>query len=708
MSTLSFNKSALCLLISSILTSNISYAKESEIKDDKDLEHVEIWNTEIKASSLYFNEETIASKQADHLSDLLRTIPGIDVGGSHSMNQRITIRSLEDKDLKVTIDGANQNTYMYHHMGNLQIHADILKSVDIEVGTNSVVNGGLGGAVRFETKKASELLQENEQFGARLQTTVADNSANSYSLTGFGQLNDDIDVLAYYNFVDRQNFEVGGGKLTDENGDKIPGTDGEVKGLAGELQDALIKFGWDISENQRIELGYETYHDEGDYSYRPDMGSATDIAITDSLKVPLVWPTEFSRDTLTLNYTLNWSDDSVLKVAVFSNESELYRDESGWAINPQYATWAAKVTGNADNTGINILGNTFIDGDFSHNLTYGYDLSRHDTDYNSLSLTNELTSADESATNSALFIQDKISFENGLSITPGLRYNDYDIDSTVVDNSFSELTAALAAEYVVNAQLVVKLSSTQLFKGPELGEVFTGAGLRDTANQDIEAETGLNTEFAIAYQAQVLGADSFTAGITVFNTDLENYIFDDAPVAGGGPRDLHKDNVGDMQVNGFEAYTGYILDNLQIQLSYSVSESELNAFAGYASLEDTRLDREQGDTFSANIDYAFETLALTLHWDILNVASLDHAPSLDGATIDTAKDSYTIQNISLNWTPSNIKGLGITLGIDNLFDEYYASQSSRTGLSWHPRFGDLFLTDYEPGRNIKATASYKF
>ena len=37
---------------------------------------------------------------------------------------------------------------MYHHMGNLQIHADILKAVEIEVGNNSVATGSLGGAVQ--------------------------------------------------------------------------------------------------------------------------------------------------------------------------------------------------------------------------------------------------------------------------------------------------------------------------------------------------------------------------------------------------------------------------------------------------------------------------------------------------------------------------------------------------------------------------------
>ena len=82
--------------------------------------------------------------------------------------------------------------------------------------------------------------------------------------------------------------------------------------------------------------------------------------------------------------------------------------------------------------------------------------------------------------------------------------------------------------------------------------------------------------------------------------------------------------------------------------------------------------------------------------------------NLDGATLDNAKDGFTVHNVSANWSPDSIEGLTVIFGIDNLFDEYYASQSSRTGTSFHPRFGSLYLLDYEPGRNIKATMSYQF
>jgi len=708
MYTKQFTQRTIALAVASVLANQIAYATETDTASEDSVERVQIWGTQIKSSSVYMGGAAIATKQADHISDLLRTIPGVDVGGAHSLNQRITIRSMDDKDLKITIDGANQNTYMYHHMGNLQIHADILKSVDIEVGSNSVINGGLGGSVRFETKEAKELLQEEQRFGARSQVNYADNAAKGYSLTGYGLLTDEIDFLAYYNYVDRDNYTVGGGTIMDSAGLEIDGTDGDVVGLAGEVNDALIKFGWDINNDQRLEFGYESYNDEGDYSYRPDMGLATDLAISNGISTPLLWPTEFGRETITLNYDASFGDNSTIKVAVFNNESELKRDESGWVSSPRFAFLAGNITGTAENTGVNILANSVFGTGIEHELTYGLDIVKYQTNYFAEYVSGGIDNSSEEAINSAVFIEDRIDFGNGFFIIPGIRYDSYDIESTVVDDTFTDFSAALAAEYAFNEHFTVKASSTQLFKGPEIGEVFTGAGLRDIANPNIDAETGYNHELAFAYEDDVLGADTFSAGLTLFKTQIDDYIYDNAALPGGGPRDTWKDNVGDMDIDGFEFYTGYAIAQLALQITYSVADSKLSAFEDYKEFNGARLDRQQGNTLGLSADYDFTSIDLALHWDMLLVDDVEDALALDSSSVVTSKDGYNVHNLSLSWQPHQMNGLSIIFGIDNIFDEFYTNQSSRTGSSFHPVFGELYLVDYEPGRNIKATIAYQF
>ena len=684
------------------LATALSITNGTLAQEKPKLEEVVIWATQVSASSVELGEEAFSIKQADHLSDLLRTIPGVDVGGAHSLNQRITIRSLGDRDLRVSIDGANQNTYMYHHMGNLQIHADILQAVDIDVGTNSVIHGGLGGSVRFETKDARHLLQDGQRYGMRLQANYGDNTGSGYAATAFGKITDSVDAIAYYHHLDRDNYKVGGGKIEDSSGQEIPGTDGQVKGLKGNLDDTLVKLGWDLTSNQRLQLSYEHYKDEGDYSYRPDMGLATDIAIGESLGLPLTFDTRFDRDTLTLNYELQWGENSSLTAALFGNKSTLSRDES--AIHALWPEDPAYVEGKAENTGFNVLAISTLGEGVTHQLTYGVDTIGYDTEYKP----DGSVLSRENASNSAIFLQDRIDLNHSLALIPGVRYDYYDIDSNVVDGDYDAISGALAAEWTVIDTLVVKLSGTQLFQGPEISEVFTGAGLYDTANPDIDNESGYNTELAVAFNDQLFGEDRYAAGFTLFYTDIHDYIYEYASVPPAQGRGYWQDNVGDMRIDGVESYIGYDWGALTALLTYSLSDSDLSADNDYADLDGARLDREQGDTYSLNVDYMLEAYNLALHTDVLWVESLGTGLDLDGATLDNSKDGFTVVNVSARWSPARFAGLSLTVGVDNLLDEYYASQSSRTGLSSHPRFGELHLTDYEPGRNYKATIAYEF
>ena len=679
----------------------VAFTAQAEQATDADMESVVVWATEVRASSVQLDQEAIATKQADHISDLLRVIPGVDVGGAHSLNQRITIRSMDDKDLRITIDGANQNTYMYHHMGNLQINANILKSVDIEVGNNSVVNGGLGGVVRFETKEAKELLLPGTDFGGHVQYTYADNASQSYSVTGYGQLSDSFDFLAYYNLIDRDDFEVGGGEIKDQDGNELPGTDGTVRGLEGELDDILLKFGWDISANQRLQIGYESYSDEGDYTYRPDMGLAANLKVDG-----LLYPTEFTRDTLTLNHEVQLAS-TLVKTTLFQNISNFWRDESASMFPPVVFTRLGVNEGEAENLGLSVIAESLISLGADQTLTYGVDIIDYSTDYKLIPVSGDVFTNSEEAKSTAVFVQDRIDFDSGLAVIPGVRYEKYDIDSTTVDDTFSEVTGALALEYQANRHVLFHASSTQLFKGPELGEVFMGAGSRDIPNPDIDAETGYNHEVGVAVESTEFNTDALRLGITFFQTDIHDFIYDYIDVA-GFPNQSMKDNVGDMEVEGYEAYLGFEKGGLSVLFTFSKAQSELDAFDEYQDLDGARIDREQGNTRSLIVDYVMDQYDISLHWDVLSVNDLASGVDLDDFSDDNnnGKDGYLVNNVAVRWTPRQVEGLSLTFGIDNLFDEYYVSQSSRTGES--ARAGGLYLRDYEPGRNVKTTIAYQF
>jgi hemoglobin/transferrin/lactoferrin receptor protein len=618
-------------------------------------ETLQVWGTEISSSSSLLSDE-IELKQADHLSDLLRDQPGVDIGGAHSVNQRINIRGVQDLDLDITIDGARQNNFMYHHMGNLLINADILKAVDLSVGTNSVLNGGLSGGIAFETKDAKDLLREGQQIGARIHANVASNDYYGYSLTAYSQLNDNLDLLAYFNTTERDNPEDGSGN--------------EAIGNDGEIDNGLVKLGLDIDEANRLEFSYDKYTDEGDYAPRPDMGELTNTAITSNV----VYPTEFERETATLSYELDLGDKLNLRATLYRNDMALLRDEA----NNTFATYRY-AEGESEHIGFNLLAESIVDsGNLVHTLRYGFEKYEQDTERKE----DGASIRTENADSLAVYIEDEIEFSNGLAITPGARYNRYKLDTNASGETFTDTTFGLAAAYPLTDSWTIRGSSTQLFQGPGLSEVFS-SGL-PAANPDLKPETGINNEIGVSFsQNNVLNLDKVNFSLTVFRTDIDDFIDDEGTSV--------LSNVGDYRIKGFETSIGMSEGNFDARLTYAKSESE-NKVTGAA------LDREVGDSISLGLDYFVPSKDLSLNWTSLVTLEEDYYD----------KPSYDVHSISANWVPKSINGLTLTAGIENIFDEYYVSHASRIGDSVHPLFGALHLNDYEPGRNIKLTASYVF
>ena len=109
-----------CLKLSLLILPINVYANIESTNDEQDTTSTTtVWATEINSSSVFLGDDQIAIKQADHLSDLLRDTPGVDVGGTHSVNQRINIRGMNETDLQIRLDGASQSANMFHHIGNL-------------------------------------------------------------------------------------------------------------------------------------------------------------------------------------------------------------------------------------------------------------------------------------------------------------------------------------------------------------------------------------------------------------------------------------------------------------------------------------------------------------------------------------------------------------------------------------------------------------
>lgn len=68
-------------------------------------------------------------RNATLIKDIMRDIPGVYIGGTNGLNQKIYIRGVNERGLNITIDGARQRGNAFHHDGDLYLDADIIKLV---------------------------------------------------------------------------------------------------------------------------------------------------------------------------------------------------------------------------------------------------------------------------------------------------------------------------------------------------------------------------------------------------------------------------------------------------------------------------------------------------------------------------------------------------------------------------------------------------
>jgi len=570
-------------------------------------------------------------------------------------------------------------------MGNLLVNADILKAVEIQVGSTSVIHGGLGGSVVFETKDAKDLLIGNEQFGARVMMGHNTNASNSASLTGFGKITDSVDYLLYGYFLSRDNIENG-------NGVNAIGDDGNIF-------NGLGKIGFDLTDEQRLEISYDSYQDKGDYVWRADMGSAANSAITGDT----VYEVEYDRNTLTAVYELNLGEELNLRATAYNNESELYRLEN--------VAFDAETTGTSTNSGFKVLANSVINlAGVENSLNYGLEYRSLEQEVDRMNVPRRpptapaptkddiiRVEAKEEMNNLAFYVEDRVELIEGtFFVTPGIRFDDYEkTDNNGIQHSWDNVSGAIAIEWQPIDSLNFTLSSTELFKGPELTELFEGISAMKVNNPDLIPEEGRNDEFSMRFRTENLFAeDTLSANIRIFKTDIENKIvlvdYPNDQIPRGGP--LWDQNIGNVELDGIELSVLYDVANFNFLATYSTTDTEQLSTG-------KPLDREGGDRFGLKVQYDLFDYGVFLSWGVQVVK--------DQQELD--KEGYSIHNISATWQgDALVDGLTFTFGVDNLFDKAYVSHASRTGTTTHPVFGFVDMNDFEPGRNIKLTAAYTF
>ena len=623
----------------------------------------------------------ISTRNAGLVKDVMRDIPGVYVGGTNGMNQKIYMRGVSDRGLNITIDGAKQNGNTFHHNADLLIDPDLIKAVEVEVGSKSVVNGSgaLGGSVAFKTVDAKDLLESGEIIGAKIRSGYASN--NSEFSQGLMLFTAPVEGLDFIAAINHKGYDYG----KSGNGNKIGGDGNDLS--------YLLKLGYSFLDAHKISISREHNEFKGIYPIRAEFGSSH--ANDDYRK--------YERDTTTLKY--EYKPSNLLNLEVTAYNTEHKKDDP-----------VLKILGVKTN-GINAKAKSVVEsGALTQTFRYGAEF------YQSKNFSKPDNHYPEKVNNYSIYAEDALNFSS-LTITPGIRYTHHELKSydgkagnvKSYTYKYNEFTPALALDYEIVKGLNAFVSYAKVFRGPDIIEsMYAGRAKNFEANKDLKATTGNSYETGLKYHGDISEASSYSLSAKYFMTKYKNLIVDNGSYTANKISILKRINAGGADISGVELLARLNLDALSLAASYThqsvkYKDRILTSCRGGAigpcySTSNVIGYRDQGDKYTFNAEYAFSSIDTLVGYNLIYFASKNTISAGNDKSVNIP--SYAVSDIYATYAPSSgkFKGLEINAGIYNLFNKVYASQSQRTA----DYTGDPNYVDWEPGRNFKVNVSYKF
>ncbi|WP_445364271.1 TonB-dependent receptor [Microbulbifer sp. ANSA003] len=660
---ISHNKYALLpLMVSSALASGISQAQEVQKQEDAAENPMETVVVVGVATDTEITPEELDMQQANDLSDIFRQIPSVSVGGSLGIAQKVYVRGMEDTLLNVTVDGAPQTSTLFHHIGRVSIEPELLQKVEVQAGAGEATSGAgaIGGAIRFETKDADDLLDDGEQFGAIVKGAFFSNDGEKASASVYGKITDNWGLLGSFVTVDRDDMEDG-------DGDTIYGT-------ASEQDLAFIKLSGDLSEDQKLSVSFEQREESGEFSRHPNWPA---------LQGDTLYPMEAERQTFVVNHQFSPSDLINLETTVYHTKSEAWRE-----------LW--DYVASVESIGFD-LRNTSSVG--QHTITYGIEAREDEVE----GVEGGLNSWLEEGHVRGAYIQDHWQATDALLLSFGLRYDEYELEQVTHDDETDSqgFSPNIGMSYSLTDALTFTAGHATAMRGKEVGDGFTLWSA--TLDPDLDAETVDNTELGLEYSL-----DGLQLKAAIYRSTIDDVIFDQVG------RPVYYENIGELETEGFELSASYVWDQLTISAAFSHNDSELNGetVEGY---EHNGLANARGDTWNLTTSYAI-TPKLELGWNFTLVQDLNDIEVLHRSVeVDDDVDSiqevdkpgYQVHDLYLHWEPLADDSLNVNLAVQNLFNEHYRDHSSVADYTDITGFGSV-AGIYEAGRDIRLSVDYRF
>ncbi len=659
--------------------------------DDSGLGTIEVESTRLSDVS---GEEVKSADLADALS---KKVPGVSLVRRSGIANDVILRGQKKDNINILIDGAKVYGACPNRMDPPTSHilTNNVDGIEIIEGPFDVENfGTLSGAVKITTKKPSQEMQGEVSLNVGswgYQKAAATVSGGSEKVL----------MLASVSTEKSDQYEDGDGndfyeQITNAIADGTAPATKQYKDIyrdiaAYEKRTFMGKAYLDISDNQQLKLSY-TANRSDDILY-PSSGMD---ALYDN------------SDIINVDYTItNLGDYSKkLEVKYFDSKvdhpmSTFYRTDSGStqsatdtdSNNEMISRLSTRVQG------IKVI-NT-LDLSDSSQLKVGIDTSRRnwDGEYEkkgmmAAMITGRKSIDDADTVNQAIFSELQKRYD-AATIKAGIRYDNTHIETagSQPDNDYSGFSANIFANYQLN-------DSTRLFGGigqanrvPDARELYFKSAMGmvqpEIGNPDLKQTS--NTELNLGVEKRYENASVKVSG---FYSMLKDYIYYNSSSTSNNFENI------DATIYGFNISGDYFISDsvyLDYGYAYQVGEKD-EPLAGQSDTDLAEIPPYKL-TLAMNYDYAAGSSARA---EVVSAGAWSRYDSDNG---EQAIDGYSVLNLKATHAYSD--AIELTLGIDNVLDETYATSNTYKDLTLLTTGGDVMLMN-EPGRYVYMNASYRF
>ncbi|MGR7378767.1 siderophore enterobactin receptor FepA [Klebsiella aerogenes] len=687
----------------------------------------EVQNLQAPGVSTITADEIRKRPPARDVSEIIRTMPGVNLTGNSTSGQRgnnrqIDIRGMGPENTLILIDGkpvTSRNSVRLGWRGERDTRGDtswvppeMIERIDVIRGPAAARygNGAAGGVVNIITKKfdnqwhgswnAYMNMPEHKDEGATKRT--------DFSLSG--PLGGDFSFRMYGNLDKTQAdaWDINQGHQSERTGIYAETLPAGREGVENKNINGVVR--WDFAPMQSLEF-------EAGYSRQGNL---------------------YAGDTQ------NTNSNDLVKENYGKETNRLYRNtysvtwNGGWDNGVTTSNWAQyehtrnsrKGEGLAGGTEGIFSSNQFSDIDLSdvmlhsevnipfdlwvnQNLTLGTEWNQQRMKDNA-SNTQELSGGEIPGYDStgrspyskaeifSLFAENNMEVTDTTMLTPALRFDHH----SIVGNNWSP---SLNLSQGLGDDFTLKMGIARAYKAPSLyqtnpnyilyskgqGCYASKSGCYLQGNDDLKAETSINKEIGLEFKR-----DGWLAGVTWFRNDYRNKIEAGyAPVyTNGKGTDLYQwENVPKAVVEGLEG-------TLNVPVSETVNWTNNITYMLQSK------NKETGDRLSIIPEY---TLNSTLSWQVYQDVSVQSTftwygkqepkkYNYKGQPVTGSEKNevspYSILGLSATWDVT--KNVSLTGGVDNVFDKRHwrAGNAQTTGGDKGSMYGAGAETYNESGR----------